>query len=156
MRWKGIFFGAVLGLLTTRSVLGAVAGALMGHLLDENMRGGRAHGTAIGGARGAGHEQPSVPVAEVFFRTTFEMMGHVAKSDGRVSEAEIDAAQRLMHELKLSPGEINVAIAYFRAGKSARYDAQVGIERLRETCGQRYDLLLTFMELQLRAALAAA
>jgi len=43
-------------------------------------------------------------------------MGHVAKSDGRVSEAEIDAARRLMQELKLGPAEIAAAIDCFRTG----------------------------------------
>jgi DnaJ like chaperone protein len=81
-------------------------------------------------------------------------MGHVAKSDGRVSEAEIDAARRLMQELRLGPNEISAAIACFRAGKSAAYDASLSVEQLREACGLRYDLLRAFMELQLRAALA--
>ena len=93
-------------------------------------------------------------ISDEFFRTTFEIMGHVAKSDGRVTEAEIDAARRLMQELKLGPRDINIAIACFRTGKSAAYDAELSIERLREACGQRYDLLRAFMELQLRAALA--
>ncbi len=81
-------------------------------------------------------------------------MGHVAKSDGRVSEAEIDAARRLMQELNLGPREISIAIACFRTGKSADYDANSSVEQLREACGLRYDLLRAFMELQLRAALA--
>jgi DnaJ like chaperone protein len=81
-------------------------------------------------------------------------MGHVAKSDGRVTEAKIDAARNLMHELRLGPRETDVAIACFRAGKSAAFDAEIGVERLREACGQRHDLLRAFMELQLRAALA--
>jgi DnaJ like chaperone protein len=81
-------------------------------------------------------------------------MGHVAKSDGRVTEAEIDAARRLMQELRLGPNEISIAIECFRNGKSAAYDAELGVERLREACGQRHDLLRAFMELQLRAALA--
>jgi DnaJ like chaperone protein len=93
-------------------------------------------------------------VSEVFFRTTFEIMGHVAKSDGRVSEAEIQAARRLMQELHLGPMEVALAIDCFRAGKAANYDFEFGIERLREVCGQRHDLLRTFIELQLRAALA--
>src|ERR1700687_4563604 len=59
-----------------------------------------------------------------------------------------------MQELNLGDREIGVAIARFRAGKSATYDAELGVERLREACGQRYDLLRAFMELQLRAALA--
>jgi DnaJ like chaperone protein len=81
-------------------------------------------------------------------------MGYVAKSDGRVSEAEIDAARRLMRELSLSAADISAAIACFRTGKSAGYDAELSIERLREACGLRYDLLRAFVDLQLRAALA--
>ncbi|MGB6308290.1 MAG: co-chaperone DjlA [Steroidobacteraceae bacterium] len=144
MTWRGAFFGAVIGLLTTRSVLAAVIGALIGHLVEQS-------GAFGAGAARAPH---SLSISEEFFRTTFELMGHVAKSDGRVSEAEIDAARRLMQELKLGPREIGMAIECFRTGKAAAYDAEIGVERLREACGQRYDLLRAFMELQLRAALA--
>src|SRR4030081_2430395 len=146
MSWRGAFFGGLIGLLATRSVWGAVVGALIGHLIEQS----GAFGTAAGAAR-ATH---SISISDEFFRTTFELMGHVAKSDGRVTEAEIDAARRLMHELNLGAREIGIAIACFRAGKSAGFDAELGVERLREACGQRYDLLRAFMELQLRAALA--
>ncbi len=93
-------------------------------------------------------------ISSEFFRTTFEIMGHVAKSDGRVSEAEIDAARRVMQELNLGPADITAAIACFRTGKSAGYDAELSVERLRESCGLRHDLLRAFVDLQLRAALA--
>ncbi len=145
MAWKGTFFGALIGLLITRSVWGAVFGAFIGLMFDQNAAAGRG---------GASHASGAASASEVFFRTTFELMGHVAKSDGRVSEAEIDAARRLMQELRLGPHEIGVAIACFRAGKSAAYDADLSVEQLREACGLRYDLLHAFMELQLRAALA--
>jgi DnaJ like chaperone protein len=140
MAWKGKFFGALIGLLTTRSVWGAVIGAAIGHLFDQSVV--------------VAHAPNAISISDEFFRTTFELMGHVAKSDGRVTEAEIDAARRLMHELRLGPREIGIAIACFRAGKSTAYDAELGVERLREACGQRYDLLRAFMEFQLRAALA--
>jgi DnaJ like chaperone protein len=143
MTWKGTFFGALIGLLVTRSVWGAVLGAIIGQLIDQS-----------GGFRGASQATQSISISDEFFRTTFELMGHVAKSDGRVTEAEIDAARGLMHELNLGPREINIAIACFRAGKSPAYDAELGVERLREACGQRFDLLRAFMEFQLRAALA--
>src|ERR1700722_14597134 len=75
MAWKGTIFGALVGFLLTRSVVGALIGALIGVLFDQS---------------GLGHAFPGSPpaasVSEVFFRTTFELMGHVAKSDGRVSE----------------------------------------------------------------------
>jgi len=148
MSWRGAFFGGLIGLLATRSVWGAVVGALIGHLIEQS--------GAFGAAAGPAHASAahSMSISDEFFRTTFELMGHVAKSDGRVSEAEIDAARGLMHELQLGAREIGIAIACFRTGKSATYDAEIGVERLREACGQRYDLLRAFMELQLRAALA--
>jgi DnaJ like chaperone protein len=139
MSWKGIFFGAIIGLMITRTVWGAVIGAILGAMIESG-----AHGRAA----------DSISISDEFFRTTFELMGHVAKSDGRVSEAEIDAARGLMQELQLGPHDVGVAIERFRAGKSAAYDAELSVERLREACGQRHDLLRAFMELQLRAALA--
>jgi DnaJ like chaperone protein len=105
------------------------------------------------GRRGAA-ARGGAGVSSEFFRTTFEVMGYVAKSDGRVSEAEIDAARGLMRQLNLNAADINAAIACFGAGKAAGYDAELAVERLREVCGLRYDLLRTFVDLQLRAALA--
>ncbi len=146
MAWRGTFFGALVGFLVSRSLWGAVVGALIGQMLDQS---------GVFGIAGAGAPMgASTSVSEVFFRTTFELMGHVAKSDGRVSEAEIDAARRLMQELRLGPAEIAAAIDCFRRGKSPAYDANFGVEQLREACGLRYDLLSAFLELQLRAALA--
>jgi DnaJ like chaperone protein len=150
MAWKGKVFGALLGFLVTKTVYGALFGAIIGHMFDQSGGFGLASGTEPGAASGAG----SLSISEEFFRTTFELMGHVAKADGRVSEAEIGAARALMQELRLGPREINMAIDCFRNGKSSAYDAEISVERLREACGLRYDLLRAFMELQLRAALA--
>jgi DnaJ like chaperone protein len=144
MAWKGTIFGALAGLFVTRTVLGAVVGGLIGFMFDQ--------GSALSHA-GAGRASGG-SVSAVFFRTTFELMGHVAKSDGRVSEAEIDAARRLMQELRLGPNEVAAAIQCFRTGKSPAYDAGLGVEQLRDACGLRYDLRTAFIELQLRAALA--
>ena len=142
MSWNGVFFGALLGLLITRSAWGAAVGAIIGYMLDPGA------GVRVATPNG------STSISSEFFRTTFEIMGYVAKSDGRVSEAEIDAARRLMQELNLGPEDISAAIAYFRTGKTAGYDAELSIERLRESCGLRYDLLRAFVDVQLRAALA--
>jgi DnaJ like chaperone protein len=143
MAWKGTIFGALLGFAMTGRPIGALIGALLGLMFDQSVGAGFAQSAA----------SSSAPVSEVFFRTTFELMGHVAKSDGRVTEAEIDAARRLMQELRLGPGEVAAAIDCFRTGKSVAYDASFRVEQLREACGLRYDLLSAFIELQLRAAL---
>jgi DnaJ like chaperone protein len=155
MGWKGKFFGALIGFLITRNVWGAVMGAIVGHMIDESAGGFRFVGNGYARAhRAADPGRAPASVAETFFRSTFELMGHVAKSDGHVSEAEIGAARRLMAELRLGPGEINAAIACFHRGKSAGYDVDSSIEELRAACAMRHDLLRAFMELQLRSALA--
>lgn len=142
MAWTGIIFGALVGLWLTERPLGGVIGAILGLLFGSQIV------RAVSGSPSSGR------VSETFFRTTFELVGHVAKSDGRVSEAEIDAARGLMNDLRLSPSEIAAAIECFRMGKSAAFDADFAVEQLREACGLRYDLLAAFIELQLRAALA--
>ena len=75
MAWKGTIFGAVIGFATTGKVMGALIGALLGFMFDQSVGAGFLPSGA----------SSSAPVSEVFFRTTFELMGHVAKSDGRVS-----------------------------------------------------------------------
>ncbi|MGA9024596.1 MAG: co-chaperone DjlA [Steroidobacteraceae bacterium] len=142
MVWKGKVICAVAGFLITRNVWGAVVGMAIGHLFDQSTASRR-------------RAPPPPSVSEVFFRSTFEMMGYIAKSDGRVSEAEIEAARRVMQQLKLTPADTARAIDFFRAGKSGFFRAEASIERLRLACGQRHDLLRNFVELQLRAAVTA-
>ncbi len=89
MSWNGILFGALIGFLLTRSAWGAVTGAIIGYMLDPK------------GGSAACDPRRAASISSEFFRTTFEIMGYVAKSDGRVSEAEIDAARRVMQELNL-------------------------------------------------------
>src|SRR6202051_1706162 len=82
MAWKGKFFGALIGFLITRNVWGAVMGAVIGHMFDESAGFGyanSAYATAAAQADAAGAATASV--SEVFFRTTLELMGHVAKSE---------------------------------------------------------------------------
>ena len=103
MMWKGVFSGALIGLLITQRPWGAVIGAIIGLLFDQ--------GAAVRAGPGADPAGASLSIPEEFFRTTFELMGHVAKSDGRVTEEEIDAARRLMREMNLGEREISAAIA---------------------------------------------
>ena len=142
MTWTGVFFGALVGLMITRSAWGAVLGAIIGYMVDQGAR------SAMSSSAG-----PDSVRAE-FFRATFEIMGHVAKADGRVTEAEIDAARRLMQEFELDPNDRAAAMNCFRAGKAGNFDAGGCIGRLHAVCGDRFDILRAFVEVQLRTALA--
>jgi DnaJ like chaperone protein len=153
MGWKGTIFGAIIGFLVTGRAWGAVIGAVAGFALDQSVSVRRGYRPSPGHSRAHAQTSPA-SATDTFFRTAFELMGHIAKSDGRVSEAEIGAARRMMHEFRLSPQEIAVAIGCFRIGKSSTFDAESAVAQLRAACGRRYDLLRAFMELEIRAALA--
>jgi DnaJ like chaperone protein len=92
--------------------------------------------------------------AERFFLSTFRVMGHLAKADGRVTEQEIAAARAVMTALRLDSMQIAAAINEFTSGKQPSFDVMDELTRLRFACQGRPDLIRVFMEIQIRFALA--
>jgi DnaJ like chaperone protein len=119
-----------------------------------------AAGAAGAAAADEGDEGPSVrnpeAVSSRFFQTTFEVMGHVAKSDGRVSEDDIRAARAVMNDFALDEQQIGRAIDSFNAGKNEGYDVEREVLILRRVCAGRPDLLRNFLEIQMRAAIGGS
>jgi DnaJ like chaperone protein len=145
MSITGKVVGAIIGLLLFKSPWGALIGAIIGHFYDQSVSNTRR--TGAGGGPGV------LEIGERFFTATFEVMGHVAKADGRVSEAEIAAARKVMAELRLDGAQIHAAIAHFTRGKSKDFDLQTTMEEFSEACVNRPDLVRVFLEVQVRAAL---
>jgi len=137
----GKIIGAIVGFMLARFP-GLIIGIVLGHLYDQSVS-----------ARRSGPRAGPLEVGERFFTATFEVMGHVAKADGRVSEAEIAAARKVMGELRLDGVQIHAAIAHYTRGKSADFDLETTMQQFATTCAQRPDLLRVFLELQVRAAL---
>jgi DnaJ like chaperone protein len=144
MKWTGKIVGGLLGMFTMGPV-GAALGMMLGHSFDADPE----SGWRLGG----GNENLAV-IRERFFRSTFRVMGFLAKADGRVSEKEISAARGMMTDLNLSEAEVKLAIEYFNAGKQPEFDLQHELTNLYQVCVRRPDLLHSFVELQVRAALA--
>jgi DnaJ like chaperone protein len=145
MSITGKVIGALIGLLLFRSAWGAIIGIVLGHFYDQSVSARRRPSAA--GASGM------VEVGQRFFTATFEVMGHVAKADGRVSEAEVAAARKVMTELRLDGAQVHAAIQHFTRGKNAEFDLQDTMQELREACSDRPELIRVFLELQVRAAL---
>jgi len=137
----GKLVGAIVGYMIGRFP-GLLIGMILGHFYDQSVdaRRARPRGTPL-------------QVSERFFTATFEVMGHVAKADGRVSEAEIAAARKLMTELRFDGAQIQVAIGFYTRGKSPDFDLEDAVEKLVESCGNQPHLLRAFLEIQVRAAL---
>jgi DnaJ like chaperone protein len=146
MKFTGKVVGGAIGLLAGGPV-GAAVGVLLGHQFDEYS--------------GSSRDEPrlrsdpdAVAVGEQFFRSAFRVMGHVAKSDGRVSESEIAAARAVMSDLRLNQYQVRTAIDHFNAGKQADFNLATELASLASATRGRPGLLRTFLEIQVRAALA--
>ncbi len=110
MNKLGKLIGGLGGLIFLGPV-GGVVGVLLGHQFDRGAAESRARRPGLGGERRA-------RVGQQFFDTTFAVMGHIAKADGRVSEHEIRAARAVMRQMQLRSGaQVQRAIALFTDGK---------------------------------------
>lgn len=154
MFWQGKALGALIGVVTAGPV-GALFGTFIGHLFDVQAESGLAG--RFGGGNDAddaeGAATSSMGVQEAFFRATFEVMGHIAKADGRVSENEIRAARAIMSEFRLGEREIQFAIQLFTQGKEPEYPLEATLLRLRKMLSGRPDVLRMFIQIQLQTAL---
>ncbi len=150
MQWYGKLVGTLLIGLVGGPV-GAVVGFVLGHAYDVEL-GGRAAPKPTGAAAGNGGGPQAI--REAFYDTTFSVMGHLAKLDGRVSESEIQAARNIMRFLDLTEAQVERAIEQFGRGKASDYPLSLEVGRLRLLCSGQPQLLRLFMELQIRAAVA--
>ena len=140
--WKIVF--AILGYILG-NFLGGMLGFIVGGMVDRAKTGGSFGG--IGGRANVQLQQ------ETFFRTLFLLMGRLAKSDGQVSEAEIQLAQSVMQRLRLSPMAQEQAKQLFNEGKSANFDLVAVLNNFRQVVGPG-DLTRTLLEVLLVSSYA--
>lgn len=145
MKFTGKVVGGAIGLLAGGPI-GAAVGVLLGHQFDEY--------SSNSDDPQLSRDADATAIGDQFFRSAFRTMGHVAKSDGRVSESEIAAARAVMSDLRLTQPQVRAAIDYFNAGKQPEFDLNAELAGLGAACRGRPGLLRTFLEIQVRAALA--
>lgn len=146
MSWLGKVVGGAFGFLMG-GPLGAVFGAAMGHQYDQSRGGQTPFRAEVESA-----EQYRANMA--FFTAVFTVMGHLAKADGRVNEAEIDQARRIMARLQLNEAMRKSAMRLFGEGKRADFNLEHALEQLRHDCRAHFSLIRAFVEFQLELALA--
>lgn len=143
--WWGKIFGAFLGYLIAGSV-GALFGILIGNFFDLGLS---EHFTR---PHWHYHAERREIVQKIFFEATFSIMGHIAKSDGRVSEKEIQMANTLMEEMGLKEKQRTEAKRFFNIGKQASFNLSQMLSTLKEMTHDNPELLRLFVDLQYRAA----
>lgn len=82
----------------------------------------------------------------VFFHTTFQVMGHLRKSKGRVTEADIVNANRLMTRMQLNDALKSAAQEAFLEGKDSDFPLRGRLREFRQVCFGRFSLIRMFLE----------
>jgi DnaJ like chaperone protein len=145
MSWWGTLLGGTLGYMFG-GPLGALLGAALGRNFDRGLRITDQHGAFDSG------QQERVQAA--FFATTFSVMGHIAKADGRVTADEITAARNIMNRMQLDAQQRAAAIRLFNEGKQDGFPLHEVIMQFRHECMRRRNLAQMFLEIQIATAMA--
>ncbi len=138
MRYWGKVIGLILGVMSGLGFWGVLTGLLIGHFIDSALP-----------AKSGQHNRQAL-----FFRTTFRVMGHLTKSKGRVTTADIQMASQLMDRMQLHGDARLLAQQAFREGKNENYPLRSELRQLRHACFARFDLIRMFLEIQIQAAFA--
>jgi len=146
MRVWGKILGFLFGFMLSRNIVGALLGLWLGHRFDQGL--GLNFSNLSGSAPDEGTRQAT------FFYTTFSVMGYVAKANGHISSHEIAFAQATMNKLGLNAELKQQAQDAFREGKMAGFPLDERLVQFKRCCGNRHDLLLMFLEIQIQLAFA--
>lgn len=145
MGWAGKLLGGTFGFLFG-GPLGALVGTAFGHKLDQGMA-----NLASDASLKQGDQQR---IQTAFFTTTFSVMGHIAKADGRVTPDEIQMAKAVMDHLELDASLRKAAQKLFNEGKKSDFPLDDVLQQFKQEVGRRSTLTRMFLEIQIQAAYA--
>lgn len=163
--WKAI--GALLGYQFTGSWIGALVGWFLTALIVRlvlgrgaaSPGGGAFSGGAFGGGAfgGVGQSPFGGDVASrqrVFLETVFQLMGRLAKADGRISEREVSHTEAFMVQLGMSAERRREAISLFKQGSAPNFDVDDALARFQSAVGRSPHLTQLLLVYLLDVALA--
>lgn len=146
----GKVLGFVFGFMFLK-IPGAILGLIVGHLFDKAYS---QDFNQLGGFGRFFSDQNSLKQQAVFFHSLFSALGHLAKSDGQVTDREIQIATALMDDMNLTGDARKEAQEAFREGKSRDFPLVDTLKGLHDACHGRRDILQVFLEILIQAAFA--
>ena len=118
----GTVVGLILGFIVTRNIFGTLIFAALGFFFYDRKRNAP---VKISG------EQLQASQA-LFFKTVFNLLGHIAKADGHISENEVKLTEAYMDKMSLTPEHKREAIRLFKEGASADFSLQTCLAAYRD------------------------
>lgn len=148
MNFGGKLAGAFFGyLLTGGSLFGALIGFYFGHIFDRGLAQGD-FSSVFNTVRN------KAEIQQIFFKTVFSLLGHVAKADGHVSSEEIQAARLIMQQMRLDEAQSKRAIEFFNEGKQVEFYPDRCIKDFVDISHHNRALSQMLLEILIFAALA--
>ncbi len=129
MNWVARVLCALLGFVTLGPV-GAIIGLIVGYYFDRALTNFQSHFDP------AKRQQ----VEQILFASVFQLIGHMAKSDGRVSEDEIAVTETMMKRMRLSEEQRLQAIEWFKHGARPDFDVDMALTEFINVCGPYPDI----------------
>ena len=146
----GKILGALFGFMFLK-IPGAILGLLVGHFFDKAYR---QDFNQLGGFGRFFTDQDNVKQQAIFFHSLFSALGHLAKSDGKVTDREIQIATALMDEMRLTGDARREAQEAFREGKARDFPLVDILKGFYDARHGRRDILQVFLEILIQAAFA--
>jgi DnaJ like chaperone protein len=139
----GKIVAGLLGLLLF-GLWGVLPGLLIGHWFDRGLQ----H------SLGFASPEHLARVRESFFKTSFLLLGLVAKVDGRVSEAEVAHTEDIIRQLGLGEEQRQAAIRLFKQGAAKDFQPRPVVSGFNELCRGQKQLQQTLLVFLVSLALA--
>lgn len=141
MQYFGKILGVIIGLLSGIGFWGVAIGILIGYIADK-----------FTNVQTSKHNFNKKKYQRIFFNITFEIMGHLTKSKGRVTNEDIKMASLFMDEMKLNEEECILAKKSFQIGKKNNYPLREKLKELKNISFFKSNLIKNFLEIQIKMA----
>ena len=130
----GKVIAGLIGLLVAGPI-GLIVGVFIGHSFDKGL------------ARTFSFASPEniARIKTSFFETTFLLLGHLAKADGRISRREIDHTELIITQMGLDGEQRERAIALFRKGAAPEFQLEPVLSAFSQACGAQKQLQQTLL-----------
>lgn len=138
----GKLVGGIIGAILPGGLLLTLLGVFFGHQYDK---------WRMGELNSPAHRRE---LNAKFLQATFTVAGQLAKSDGRVSEAEVAQTESIIAAMGLSAEHRRIAIECFKQGASGQVDGVEVVAQFAQISRHHYRLKLQLLNYWLTLALA--
>ena len=139
----GKIIGGLIGVMVAGPFT-ALLGVFVGHQFDKG----------LGGVLKPMSAQEQELIRSTYFETLFGLLGHLAKSDGRISKVEIAQAEALMGNMGLDASNRRAAIELFQQGSKAEFSIDQAMAAFNSVCGRQTNLKRSLLNYLLALAMA--